>query len=94
VPTYSVFDQVFTRMDGEAFARLPSGWLQQRASELSAALALDRKMIRDHVSILTLAQHEDSAPPGRRPLRSEAGLPAVRTGARRRADRGAARPRR
>jgi len=62
VPTYSVFYQVLTRMDGEAFARLLSGWLQQRAGELPAALALDGKMIRDHIGILTLAQHEDGAP--------------------------------
>jgi hypothetical protein len=62
VPTYSVFYQVLTRMDSEAFARLLCGWLQQRAGELPAALALDGKMIRDHIGILTLAQHEDGAP--------------------------------
>ena len=62
VPTYSVFYQVLTRMDPEVFARLLSGWLQQRAGELPAALALDGKMIRDHIGILTLAQHEDGAP--------------------------------
>lgn len=62
VPTYSVFYQVLTRMDSEAFAGLLCGWLQQRAGQLPAALALDGKMIRDHIGILTLAQHEDGAP--------------------------------
>ena len=62
VPGYGVFYQVLTRMDPEAFATLLTGWLQARAGRLPAALALDGKMIRDHIGLLTLAQHEDGAP--------------------------------
>jgi hypothetical protein len=62
VPSYSVFYQVLTRMDPEAFAQLLSGWLQSRAGTLPGALALDGKMIRNHIGLLTLAQHEDGAP--------------------------------
>ena len=62
VPSYSVFYQVLTRMDPEAFAEVLSGWLQSRAGSLPGALALDGKMIRDHIGLLTLAQHEDGAP--------------------------------
>lgn len=62
VPSYSVFYQVLTRMDPEAFAKLLSDWLQSRAGSLPGALALDGKMIRDHIGLLTLAQHEDGAP--------------------------------
>lgn len=62
VPGYDVFYQVLTRMDPEAFATLLTGWLQARAGTLPAALALDGKMIRDHLGLLTLAQHEDGAP--------------------------------
>lgn len=62
VPSYSVFYQVLTRMDPEAFAKILSGWLQNRAGALPGALALDGKMIRDHIGLLTLAQHEDGAP--------------------------------
>jgi len=62
VPSYSVFYQVLTRMDPEAFAEVLSGWLQSRAGTLPGALALDGKMIRDHIGLLTLAQHEDGAP--------------------------------
>lgn len=62
VPSYSVFYQVLTRMDPEAFAALLTGWLQARAGSLPGALALDGKMIRDHIGLLTLAQHEDGAP--------------------------------
>lgn len=62
VPGYGVFYQVLTRMDPEAFATLLNGWLHSRAGTLPAALALDGKMIRDHIGLLTLAQHEDGAP--------------------------------
>jgi hypothetical protein len=62
VPGYGVFYQVLTRMDPEAFATRLTGWLQARAGTLPAALALDGKMIRDHIGLLTLAQHEDGAP--------------------------------
>jgi hypothetical protein len=62
VPSYSVFYQVLTRMDPEAFAKILNDWLQGRAGRLPGALALDGKMIRDHIGLLTLAQHEDGAP--------------------------------
>jgi hypothetical protein len=62
VPGYDVFYQLLTRMDPEAFATLLSEWLASRDGTLPAALALDGKMIRDHIGLLTLAQHEDGAP--------------------------------
>jgi predicted transposase YbfD/YdcC len=49
-------------MDPEAFASRLNDWLQSRAGALPQALALDGKMIRDHIGLLTLAQHEDGAP--------------------------------
>ena len=62
VPAYDVFYQVLTRMDPEAFATRLTDWLQHHHGQLPAALALDGKMIRDHIGLLTLAQHEDGAP--------------------------------
>ena len=62
VPSYSVFYQVLTRMNPESFAALLEGWLRAHADALPQALALDGKMIRDHIGLLTLAQHEDGAP--------------------------------
>jgi hypothetical protein len=62
VPGYGVFYQVLTRLDPEAFASRLNDWLSQRAGTLPQALALDGKMIRDHIGLLTLAQHEDGAP--------------------------------
>lgn len=62
VPGYDVFYQVLTRMDPEAFAALLTQWLRSRAGTLPAALALDGKMIRDHIGLLSLVQHEDGSP--------------------------------
>lgn len=62
VPGYGVFYQVLTRMDPEAFATRLNEWLQSRAGTLPQALAMDGKMIRNHIGLLTLAQHEDGAP--------------------------------
>jgi hypothetical protein len=62
VPGYGVFYQVLTRLDPEAFATLLNQWLQSRAATLPKALAMDGKMIRDHIGLLTLAQHDDGAP--------------------------------
>lgn len=62
VPGYDVFYQVLTRMDPEVFATRLTDWLQQHHGQLPAALALDGKLIRDHIGLLTLAQHEDGAP--------------------------------
>jgi hypothetical protein len=62
VPAYGVFYQLLTRLDPEAFATRLNDWLLRRAGTLPQALALDGKMIRDHIGLLTLAQHEDGAP--------------------------------
>ena len=62
VPTYSVFYQVLKRMDAEVFAERLSGWLQAWAGSLPGGLALDGKMIRDRIGMVTLAEHEDGSP--------------------------------
>jgi len=62
VPGYDVFYQVLTRMDPEGFATLLTQWLRSHADTLPRALALDGKMIRDHIGLLSLVQQEDGAP--------------------------------
>jgi hypothetical protein len=62
VPGYSVFYQVLSRMDPEAFALHLNGWLSQQAGRLPAALSLDGKMIRDLIGTVTLADAEDGSP--------------------------------
>ena len=58
---YGVFYAVSGRLDHGAFAALLSDGLQAHAGALPQALALDGKMIRHHLGLLTLAQHEDGA---------------------------------
>ena len=62
VPTYSVFYALLTRLDAAAFAAHLHAWLQTPPDRLPQALALDGKLIRDQIGLLTLAQHEDGAP--------------------------------
>lgn len=62
VPGYSVFREVLTRMDPEAFARLLSGWLTAQAGALPGVLALDGKMIREIIGMVSLVEVEDGSP--------------------------------
>jgi hypothetical protein len=62
VPTPSVFYEVLTRMDPEPFAALLSGWLGEVAGTLPGALALDGKMIRDIIGMVSLVDVEDGSP--------------------------------
>lgn len=62
VPSYSVFYQVLTRMDPEAFAATLSDWLTREDGHLPGVLALDGKMIRDIIGTVTLAHAEDGSP--------------------------------
>jgi len=61
-PSYKVYYSLLTRMDSDAFAALLSAWLLERAGALPEALAMDGKMIRNHIGTLTLSSHEDNAP--------------------------------
>ncbi len=62
MPTYSVFYDVLTRLDPEPFAALLSGWLGTHAGTLPGALALDGKMIRDIIGMVSLVEVEDGSP--------------------------------
>jgi len=61
-PAYNVYYQLLSRLDPDALASLLTEWLRAHAGELPAALAMDGKMIRDHIGVLTLTSHEDKAP--------------------------------
>jgi hypothetical protein len=62
VPGYSVFYQVLRHLDAEAFAALLSAWCQAQAGTLPGGLALDGKMIRTAIGMVTLAEHDDGSP--------------------------------
>lgn len=62
VPSYHVFYEVLTRMDPAALACLLSGWLAQQSGALPGVLALDGKMIREIIGMVSLVEVEDGAP--------------------------------
>jgi len=62
VPGYNVYYNVLCRLDLDRFATVLTAWLQSQAGKLPACLALDGKMIRDTIGVLTLADHETGVP--------------------------------
>lgn len=62
VPGYSVFREVFTRLDPERFAALLTGWLTAQRDALPGSLGLDGKMIREIIGTISLVDSEDGAP--------------------------------
>jgi len=62
VPGYSVFRELLSRVDPKDFAATLTRWLGERAGSLPEGLALDGKMVRDIVGLVTLAGHEDGSP--------------------------------
>ena len=62
IPSYGVYYQLLSRLDLDAFAQVLNTWLQQHAGELPGALAVDGKMIRDCIGVVTLADHDTGVP--------------------------------
>lgn len=62
VPGYNVYYHLLRRLDLDRFAIVLTAWLQAQAGKLPTCLALDGKMIRDTIGVLTLADHETGVP--------------------------------
>lgn len=62
IPGYSVYYQLLSRLDLDELARVLNEWLKQHSGELPGALAIDGKMIRDCVGVLTMADHDSGVP--------------------------------
>lgn len=62
MPGYSVYRDVLKALDLEAFARVLTDWLAAHRGSLPAALALDGKMIRDTIGVLSLVDVETGVP--------------------------------
>lgn len=62
MPGYSVYRDVLIALDLDAFARLLSDWLATHRGSLPVALALDGKMIRDTIGVLSLVDVETGVP--------------------------------
>jgi hypothetical protein len=62
IPSYSVYYELLSRLDLDAFAEVLNNWLKERAGELPGALAIDGKMIRDCIGLVTIADHDTGVP--------------------------------
>jgi len=61
-PGYSVFYEVLTRLDPEAFAQSLNRWLAAQAGALPGALAMDAKFIREAIGVLSLVEADTGVP--------------------------------
>lgn len=62
MPNYSVYRDILRRLDLDAFARVLSDWLAAHQDSLPTALALDGKMIRDTIGVLSLVDAQTGVP--------------------------------
>jgi len=62
MPGYSVYRDVLVALDLGAFADRLTAWLAAQRGNLPAALALDGKMIRDTIGILSVVDVETGVP--------------------------------
>lgn len=62
IPGYSVYREILSALDLEAFAQVLTNWLAAHRGTLPAALAMDGKMIRDTIGILSLVDTETGVP--------------------------------
>jgi hypothetical protein len=58
VPGYNVYWRLLAKMDLDQFAEVLSQWLSAHNGSLPQSLAMDGKMVRDTMGVLTLAEHE------------------------------------
>ena len=61
-PSYKVYYNLLCHLDLEAFARVLTQWLQAGAGKLPASLAIDGKMIRNLVGVLSVSDHQTGVP--------------------------------
>ena len=62
VPSYKVYYNLLCQLPLEVFARVLTDWLQAGRGQLPSALALDGKMVRDVIGVLSLCEHETGVP--------------------------------
>jgi hypothetical protein len=73
MPGYSVYRDVLIALDLDAFAQILSAWLSAHQGSLPAALALDGKMIRDTIGVLSVVDVETGVPVSMRILTQKEG---------------------
>jgi hypothetical protein len=73
MPGYSVYRNVLTSLDLEAFAEILTQWLTANRGTLPTALAMDGKMIRDTIGILSLVDAQTGVPTAMRIMTQKEG---------------------
>jgi hypothetical protein len=61
-PSYKVYYNLLSKLPLEQFAQTLSAWLQAGRGRLPTALAMDGKMVRDLIGVLSLSEHESGVP--------------------------------
>jgi Domain of unknown function (DUF4338)/DDE_Tnp_1-associated len=72
-PSYKVYYNLLRTLDLEAFAHVLSAWLQSQRDTLPVSLALDGKMIRDQIGLVSLVEHDTGAVVAMAPMRHKEG---------------------
>jgi hypothetical protein len=62
VPGYKVYYNLLSKLDNDAFADVLSEWLRRNEGALPMALALDGKMVRDTIGVVSLVEHSTGRP--------------------------------
>jgi hypothetical protein len=62
VPSYQVYYNLLSKLPLDQFAQGLNDWLQAGRGRLPAALAMDGKMIRDLIGVLSLSEHDSGVP--------------------------------
>ena len=61
-PAYGVYYNLLSRISLEEFANVLTEWLQAGRGKLPTALAMDGKMIRNLIGVLSISEHETGVP--------------------------------
>lgn len=72
-PGYKVYYNLLAQLDTDAFAQVLSGWLSEKEGSLPGALALDGKMVRDTIGVVSLVDTETGTPRAMRPMSMKEG---------------------
>jgi hypothetical protein len=72
-PSYKVYYNLLRTVNLEAFAQVLSVWLQSQRDSLPVSLALDGKMIRDQIGLVSLVEHDTGAVVAMAPMRHKDG---------------------
>ena len=62
VPCYNVYYNLLNKLPLDHFAQVLTEWLQSGRGRLPTSLAMDGKMVRDLIGVLSLSEHDTGVP--------------------------------